>query len=105
MPTGCLLLEPVWALPEEVEGSDVSSMYTAAWPGFSEELLQATNEFQMPSPIQAQCWPILQAGRDLVGIAATGSGKTLGFGLPLLKHVLAQRDAAGTQQKGDLTGL
>ncbi len=61
--------------------------------GFSPELLHATRSFAAPSPVQAQCWPILQAGRDLVGIAATGSGKTLAFGLPALKHILAQRAA------------
>ena len=59
--------------------------------GFSDDLLHATREFVRPSPIQAQCWPVIQSGRDLVGVAATGSGKTLAFGLPALKHILAQR--------------
>ena len=59
--------------------------------GFSEDLLHVTRDFARPSPIQAQCWPVIQSGRDLVGIAATGSGKTLAFGLPALKHILAQR--------------
>ena len=59
--------------------------------GFSDDLLHATREFVRPSPIQAQCWPVVQSGRDLVGVAATGSGKTLAFGLPALKHILAQR--------------
>lgn len=61
--------------------------------GFSADLLQSTRTFAQPSPIQAQCWPIIQSGRDLVGIAATGSGKTLAFGLPGLKHILAQKAA------------
>lgn len=34
--------------------------------------------FSQPTPIQAQGWPIALSGRDLVGIAQTGSGKTLG---------------------------
>mmetsp|Transcript_16181 Transcript_16181/g.23036 ORF Transcript_16181/g.23036 Transcript_16181/m.23036 type:complete len:588 (+) Transcript_16181:88-1851(+) len=48
------------------------------------------NGFSHPSPIQAQCWPILlQTGnngkrRDIVGIAETGSGKTLAFAIPAL---------------------
>lgn len=33
--------------------------------------------FVAPTPIQAQCWPILSAGCDLIGIAKSGSGKTL----------------------------
>jgi hypothetical protein len=56
-------------------------------------MLHATRTFQQPSPIQSQCWPIVLSGRDLIGIAATGSGKTLAFGLPMLRHVSAQRDA------------
>ncbi|CAK9071692.1 unnamed protein product [Durusdinium trenchii] len=38
--------------------------------------------FQAPTPIQAQVWPILDAGWDVIGIAKTGSGKTLGFLVP-----------------------
>ena len=39
-------------------------------------------KFSKPSPIQSQCWAPLLSGRDVVGIAATGSGKTLGFLIP-----------------------
>lgn len=47
-------------------------------------------KFTIPSPIQAQCWPALFAGRDVIGIASTGSGKTLGFLIPgFLKLALA----------------
>eukprot|EP00927_Polykrikos_kofoidii_P027376 TRINITY_DN24109_c0_g1_i1.p1 TRINITY_DN24109_c0_g1~~TRINITY_DN24109_c0_g1_i1.p1 ORF type:complete len:538 (+),score=74.55 TRINITY_DN24109_c0_g1_i1:73-1686(+) len=38
--------------------------------------------FQEPSPIQSHAWPILGMGRDLIGVAQTGSGKTLGYLLP-----------------------
>ncbi|EFJ52560.1 hypothetical protein VOLCADRAFT_103050 [Volvox carteri f. nagariensis] len=48
-----------------------------------------------PSPIQAQAWPIALAGRDLVAIASTGSGKTLGFLLPALLHIQASEAATG----------
>ncbi|KAJ5455806.1 ATP-dependent RNA helicase dbp3 [Penicillium daleae] len=44
--------------------------------------------FPAPTPIQAATWPLLFAGRDVIGIAETGSGKTLGFGLPCLKKLL-----------------
>ncbi|KXZ43232.1 hypothetical protein GPECTOR_97g770 [Gonium pectorale] len=63
-------------------------------------MLHATRTFVAPSPIQAQCWPIILAGRDLIGIAATGSGKTLGFGLPMMRHIGAQRDAGVVSGKG-----
>lgn len=45
------------------------------------------NKFSNPTPIQAQSWPILCASRDMVGIAETGSGKTLGFALPVLSRL------------------
>lgn len=48
------------------------------------------NKFQEPTPIQAQGWPIALSGRDVIGIAQTGSGKTLGFTLPGLIHINAQ---------------
>lgn len=35
--------------------------------------------FAKPSPIQAQSWPVLLSGEDMIGIAQTGTGKTLAF--------------------------
>ena len=43
--------------------------------------------FDSPSPIQARAIPVAVAGRDMVGIAQTGSGKTAAFGFPLLQRV------------------
>jgi len=45
------------------------------------------NKYQKPTPIQSMCWPTLMSGNDLVGIAQTGSGKTLGFVIPILVHI------------------
>lgn len=44
--------------------------------------------FKEPTPIQAASWPFGLAGRDIVGVAETGSGKTIAFGLPLIEAVL-----------------
>jgi ATP-dependent RNA helicase DBP3 len=44
-------------------------------------------KFAKPSPIQSECWAPLLSGRDVVGIAATGSGKTLGFLIPGLLRI------------------
>ena len=46
--------------------------------------------FPAPLPIQAQSLPIIMSGRDCIAIAKTGSGKTLGFVLPLLRHIIDQ---------------
>ncbi|XP_076449551.1 putative ATP-dependent RNA helicase DDX5 [Babylonia areolata] len=45
------------------------------------------NSWTNPTPIQSQSWPIAMSGKDLVGIAQTGSGKTLGFILPAIVHI------------------
>lgn len=50
-----------------------------------EEILK--QGFTSPSPIQSQAWPVLLAGEDLIGIAQTGTGKTLAFLLPALIHI------------------
>ncbi len=42
----------------------------------------------MPTPIQVQAIPYIMAGRDLMGLAQTGTGKTAAFGLPLLHRIL-----------------
>lgn len=46
--------------------------------------------FESPSPIQSQAWPVLLLGEDLIGIAQTGTGKTLAFLLPALIHIDGQ---------------
>ncbi|KAF5306529.1 hypothetical protein FQR65_LT18539 [Abscondita terminalis] len=46
--------------------------------------------FETPSPIQSQGWPVLLSGEDLIGIAQTGTGKTLAFLLPALIHIDGQ---------------
>eukprot|EP00756_Hemistasia_phaeocysticola_P064667 Hpha_TRINITY_DN7982_c0_g1::TRINITY_DN7982_c0_g1_i1::g.146191::m.146191/K14811/DBP3; ATP-dependent RNA helicase DBP3 len=54
--------------------------------GLPAELLKCTAKFTAPSAIQAQSWPILMAGKDMIGISKTGSGKTFAFMLPALLH-------------------
>lgn len=44
-------------------------------------------KYPAPLPIQAQALPVIMSGRDCIGVATTGSGKTLGFVLPMLRHV------------------
>ncbi|KAI1430612.1 P-loop containing nucleoside triphosphate hydrolase protein [Xylaria sp. CBS 124048] len=51
--------------------------------------------FKAPTPIQAASWPYGLSGRDIVGVAETGSGKTIAFGLPLVNAVLAMPKTSG----------
>jgi ATP-dependent RNA helicase RhlE len=62
--------------------------------GLAEPILRALTQdgYTTPTPIQAQAIPHVLAGRDLLGIAQTGTGKTAAFALPILHH-LADRKA------------
>ncbi|HEU4977782.1 MAG TPA: DEAD/DEAH box helicase [Solirubrobacteraceae bacterium] len=64
-------------------------MTTFAELGLSETILAAVRDvgYEQPSPIQEQGIPPLLEGRDVIGQAQTGSGKTAAFGLPIIEHV------------------
>jgi ATP-dependent RNA helicase DeaD len=57
--------------------------------GLSERTLKALADvgYESPSPIQEQAIPALLAGRDVIGQAQTGTGKTAAFGLPIMEYV------------------
>jgi ATP-dependent RNA helicase RhlE len=59
--------------------------------GLAEPLLRAVRaeNYSQPTPIQAQAIPHLLEGRDLLGIAQTGTGKTAAFALPILQRLSA----------------
>jgi len=64
--------------------------------GLRAELLSAVAEqgYAQPTPIQSQAIPFVLGGRDLLGAAQTGTGKTAGFALPILQKLAA---GAGTK--------
>jgi len=61
--------------------------------GLAEPISRALKEenYLTPTPIQAQTIPIALTGRDVVGIAQTGTGKTASFALPILHRILENR--------------
>ncbi|PQQ28649.1 DEAD/DEAH family ATP-dependent RNA helicase [Photorhabdus hindustanensis] len=63
--------------------------------GLSAPILSALEDlgYEKPSPIQQQCIPHLLNGRDVLGMAQTGSGKTAAFSLPLLHNINAELKA------------
>ena len=65
--------------------------------GLTEPLQRAlaTENYREPTPIQARAIPLILSGRDVLGIAQTGTGKTAAFGLPLLQRLAAGRVPAG----------
>lgn len=70
-----------------VQGRDIKKPITtfqeAGFPPYILTELLAMN-FPAPSPIQCQAWPMALSGRDMVAVAETGSGKTIGFALPAM---------------------
>jgi ATP-dependent RNA helicase DDX5/DBP2 len=60
--------------------------------GFPRYVLQEVERlgFASPTAIQSQGWPMALSGRDVVGVAQTGSGKTMAFILPAIVHINAQ---------------
>ena len=61
--------------------------------GLAEPILRALAEekYLTPTPIQAQTIPLAAQGRDVIGIAQTGTGKTAAFALPIINHLHTKR--------------
>ncbi|XP_010694509.1 ATP-dependent RNA helicase-like protein DB10 isoform X2 [Beta vulgaris subsp. vulgaris] len=90
--TGCGLSAEAYRRRHEisVSGDNAPLPFTTfEATGFPSEILKEAHQagFSAPTPIQAQSWPIAIQGRDIVAIAKTGSGKTLGYLLPGFMHL------------------
>src|SRR5688500_14605039 len=70
--------------------------------GLADHLMTALQAlgYEEPTPIQREAIPVLLAGRDLVAQAATGTGKTAAFALPMLHRFMAKRPAHGRPTRG-----
>src|SRR5215813_13365479 len=75
--------------------------------GLSPELLRAVAEqgYTAPTPIQSQAIPVVLSGRDLLGAAQTGTGKTAGFTLPMLQRFSAQASASTSPARHPVRAL
>lgn len=76
-----------------IQGRDVprpvETFDEAGFPSYVMNEVKAQG-FAKPTAIQSQGWPMALSGRDVVGIAETGSGKTLSYCLPAIVHINAQ---------------
>ena len=82
----------------KVSGKDVPKP-VQKWSqcGLTQPILDAIAAlaFEKPTPIQMQALPIIMSGRDVIGVAKTGSGKTMAFVLPMLRHIKDQDPVSG----------
>ena len=61
--------------------------------GLSEQLLESVKKegYTVPTPVQEQAIPLLLKGRDVLGVAQTGTGKTAAFALPVLQIMAREK--------------
>ncbi|VAW11987.1 ATP-dependent RNA helicase RhlE [hydrothermal vent metagenome] len=69
--------------------------------GIAEPILRALQGegYENPTPIQKQAIPILLKGKDLLGVAQTGTGKTAAFAIPILQHLCNHRQQNGGRRR------
>ena len=78
-------------IPEtEVELQEPGESESFDTLGMSEEVLRAVHDagYRIPTPIQREAIPLILRGRDVIGLAQTGTGKTAAFTLPLVDQLL-----------------
>lgn len=78
---------------------DWKPWYTFDQVDLPKDTLSITKKFDKPTPIQSCAWPVIAAGRDLIGISSTGSGKSLAFGIPALAHLVRERVDFGRRKR------
>jgi superfamily II DNA/RNA helicase len=101
-PTAAVPVEPAPAAPApEIEATEEAEPTEPLESGFavlglSEPVVRAVTEkgYLVPTPIQHQAIPVVLMGRDVLGVAQTGTGKTAGFTLPMLDILSGSRARA-----------
>ena len=75
--------------------------------GLAEPIVRAVTElgYREPTPIQAQAIPVVLSGRDVMGAAQTGTGKTAGFALPIIHQLLPLASASASPARHPVRAL
>lgn len=84
--------EPAYSLDDPALPSSIFSKY------------MTRSRFEKPTEIQARCWPACLTGQDIIGVGATGSGKTLGYLLPAVARILGPDFASGPGKAVPIVG-
>ncbi|WP_081897395.1 DEAD/DEAH box helicase [Massilia sp. BSC265] len=90
-PTDLTLAAPV----EQVKADEAPTVRFADL-GLAPEILRALTDqgYEHPTPIQAKAIPLVLQGRDVMGAAQTGTGKTAGFSLPIIQLLMAHANSS-----------
>ncbi len=93
--------KPSDADPEQLPAGDFSGF------GLAEPIIRAVLDlgYRQPTPIQAQAIPIVMQGRDVMGAAQTGTGKTAGFALPILQRLLVHANSSASPARHPVRAL
>ncbi len=75
--------------------------------GLAPEILRAVTDqgYTTPTPIQAEAIPVVLAGRDVMGAAQTGTGKTASFSLPIIQRLLAAANTSASPARHPVRAL
>ncbi|MDR5854085.1 DEAD/DEAH box helicase [Caballeronia sp. LZ062] len=75
--------------------------------GLSPEILKAVREsgYTTPTPIQAKAIPVVLSGRDVMGAAQTGTGKTASFSLPIIQRLLPNANTSASPARHPVRAL
>ncbi|MBC3869126.1 DEAD/DEAH box helicase [Undibacterium oligocarboniphilum] len=75
--------------------------------GLSPDILRALSEqgYVHPTPIQAQAIPVVLQGKDVMGAAQTGTGKTAGFSLPIIQRLLTHASSSASPARHPVRAL
>ncbi len=75
--------------------------------GLAEPILRAVSEmgYREPTPIQAEAIPVVMQGRDVMGAAQTGTGKTAGFALPILQRLMPMANTSASPARHPVRAL
>ena len=75
--------------------------------GLAPEILRALRDqgYEYPTPIQAQAIPVVLQGRDVMGAAQTGTGKTAGFSLPIIQRLMAHANTSASPARHPVRAL
>jgi len=91
---------------------DIDTAATSSTPtfdafGLAPDILKAISEqgYTTPTPIQAQAIPVVLTGRDVMGAAQTGTGKTASFSLPIIQRLLSAANTSASPARHPVRAL